>query len=193
MDLNHRVICGGRNNHKAIFSIVLLVKPGHIEYTFTRQIDKKTSELVMSMDSMQIQHKPSGQPANLTMLESSVNALVNRTVELMDEVYREKLNAKDMELKLLQAQINPHFLYNIIDTIYWMAMRRNAADIADMLSALAKYFRFSLNKGRDIVPIEDEIELAHAYIRLQRARFPGRFLINRQILCDTQAHPPATD
>lgn len=152
-----------------------------IMFIYSKQIDKKTEDLVMSMDSLHIKQQTLDKPINFTMLETSVNSLINRTVELMDEVYQEKLNAKDIELRLLQAQINPHFLYNTIDTIYWMAMKRNAVDVADMLSTLAKYFRFSLNKGKNIVPIEDEIELIHSYIRIQRARFPGRFIVKFNI------------
>ena len=74
------------------------------------------------------------------VLENKVNALVMSVAELMERNYKEKLHTKDLELRLLQAQINPHFLYNLIDQIYWKAMLHNAPDVAQMLSSLAKYF-----------------------------------------------------
>ena len=108
------------------------------------------------------------------VLENKVNTLVSSVAELMEKSYAEKLRTKDMELRLLQAQINPHFLYNSIDQIYWKAMQHNAPDVAQMLSSLAKYFRLSLHKGESIVLIADEIALVKTYLSLQKSRFGMR-------------------
>jgi two-component system sensor histidine kinase YesM len=108
-------------------------------------------------------------------LEKSVNSIIKRLKVLMEESYISKVREREAQLKALQAQINPHFLYNTLDTINWMAIRRKADDISFMLDSLAKYFRLSLNQGKDVVSISDEINLAKAYLDIQKMRFINSF------------------
>ncbi|WP_197081219.1 sensor histidine kinase [Gordoniibacillus kamchatkensis] len=82
---------------------------------------------------------------------------------------------KEALLKALQAQINPHFLYNTLDAINWMAIRRKADDISYMIESLSKYFRFSLKNGKDIVSLEDELSLVETYLNIQKIRFGDEF------------------
>jgi two-component system sensor histidine kinase YesM len=108
-------------------------------------------------------------------LEKSVNSIIKRLKALMEESYISKVREREAQLKALQAQINPHFLYNTLDTINWMAIKRKADDISFMLDSLAKYFRLSLNQGKDVVSISDEINLARAYLDIQKMRFINSF------------------
>lgn len=108
---------------------------------------------------------------DLNLLEKNVDTMLQTMHSLMEESYRSRVNEREAQLKALQAQINPHFLYNTLDTINWMAIRINAEDISTMVDSLAKYFRLSLNKGRDIVSVVDEIDLARVYLDIQRKRF----------------------
>ncbi|MDF2961604.1 MAG: histidine kinase [Paenibacillus sp.] len=112
---------------------------------------------------------------HINVLERSVDHLIDKVRNLMEESYRNKVLEREAQLRALQAQINPHFLYNTLDTINWIAIGRNAHDISQMIDALAKYFRLSLNKGRDNVSVEDELNLAKVYLEIQQSRFPQSF------------------
>ncbi|MBD2844862.1 sensor histidine kinase [Paenibacillus sp. IB182496] len=109
------------------------------------------------------------------MLERSVDHLILRVRTLVEEKYAAQLHEREAQLQALQAQINPHFLYNTLDTINWIAIGRGADDISQMIDSLAKYFRLSLNKGRSIVTVEDELQLVEVYLAIQQSRFQGTF------------------
>lgn len=87
------------------------------------------------------------------------------------ELGQQKISA---ELKALQSQINPHFLYNTLDMINWMAQKNETDNIRDTVYALSKYYRHILNKGKDIITISDELQLCNAYISIQQKRFKGK-------------------
>jgi two-component system sensor histidine kinase YesM len=112
---------------------------------------------------------------DFNLLEKSVDHLIHRVHDLMEESFRTKVQEREAQLRALQAQINPHFLYNTLDTINWIAIGRGAQDISQMIDGLAKYFRLSLNKGRDVVSVSDELELAKVYLDIQMNRFPRSF------------------
>ncbi|MDR6881522.1 two-component system sensor histidine kinase YesM [Bacillus sp. 3255] len=109
------------------------------------------------------------------LLENSVDHLIHRVHDLMEETYQSKVQEREAQLRALQAQINPHFLYNTLDTINWIAIGHNAPEISNMINGLAKYFRLSLNKGRDLVSVTDELNLAKVYLEIQLNRFPKTF------------------
>lgn len=152
-----------------------------------QSIQRKTNKILQQMDEAGINTLviPADANNHFDVLENKVNALVMSVAELMERNYKEKLHTKDLELRLLQAQINPHFLYNLIDQIYWKAMLHNAPDVAQMLSSLAKYFRLSLHQGDSIIPLADEIELVKTYLNLQKIRFGMRF--SAEITVDPEA------
>jgi two-component system sensor histidine kinase YesM len=109
------------------------------------------------------------------LLEKSVDHLIHRVRDLMEETYQSKVLEREAQLRALQAQINPHFLYNTLDTINWIAIGHKAHDISQMIDGLARYFRLSLNKGKDVVTVTDELELAKVYLEIQQTRFPKSF------------------
>lgn len=122
-------------------------------------------------------------------LEKNVGRLINTVSSLMEEAYEAKGKEREAQLKALQAQINPHFLYNTLDTINWMAIRRDADEISSTVGALAQYFRLSLNKGRDIVTVADELELAKAYLDIQASRFADMFTYRLEVEEEIRALP----
>ncbi|MDG0811407.1 cache domain-containing sensor histidine kinase [Cohnella rhizosphaerae] len=113
--------------------------------------------------------------SDFLVLERSVDHLVLRVRTLVEEKYKAQLHEREAQLTALQAQINPHFLYNTLDTINWIAIGRGATDISQMIDSLAKYFRLSLNKGQSIVGARDELRLAEVYLEIQQSRFPDTF------------------
>lgn len=112
---------------------------------------------------------------NLFMLEESIAHMIGTVKTLAEQSMQAKIHEKEAMLKALQAQINPHFLYNTLEAVNWMAVRRGAGDISTMMDALSKYFRLTLNQGKDIVRVEDELNLARAYLYIQSVRFAGQF------------------
>lgn len=108
---------------------------------------------------------------SLALLENNANQLVITIKKLMEESYEAKIKARDFQLKALQAQINPHFLYNTLDAIKWMILEDYKKDSIWMINAFSRYFRLSLAKGRDVVTLRDELELVESYVGIMQKRF----------------------
>ncbi|MFY4775053.1 cache domain-containing sensor histidine kinase [Metabacillus sp. RGM 3146] len=104
-------------------------------------------------------------------LGKGYDQMIERVQTLIHDVYHSKLKQRDAELKALQSQIHPHFLYNTLNTICWTAKRKGEHEIADMTYALSKVFRLILNDGRDFIDLKSEIELVENYLYLQGMRF----------------------
>jgi len=104
-------------------------------------------------------------------LALSFNYMVDKIAVLMEERYRLGKEIKNLELKALQAQINPHFLYNTLDLINWMSVRANVPEISRIIESLSRFYRLSLSKGEDLVTIKNELEHVKAYVEIQNMRF----------------------
>lgn len=118
----------------------------------------------------------------LGQLSKGFNKMVEKLASLMEEVYFSKLREtegalrrKEMELKVLQSQINPHFLYNSLETIRGMALDKEAEDIATMSAALGQLLRYNLRSQAPVVPLRDEIRVCQVYLQIQQFRFEGQF------------------
>lgn len=94
---------------------------------------------------------------------------------LIDQVYMTEIRKKEAEIAALQAQINPHFLYNTLDSIKWLADKYEAEDIEMMVSNLASMMRFSLNHGSNIITIENELKQVCSYMEIQKIRYDDLF------------------
>ncbi|MGF7430271.1 sensor histidine kinase [Thermoanaerobacterium thermosaccharolyticum] len=122
--------------------------------------------------NMHIGEKWSGE---IGVLYSSFNYMIKKINELIYEVYLSKIKEKDAELKALQAQINPHFLYNTLDSINWIAIEHKIPEISKIVNSLASILRYSINKGNDISTVEKEINHVESYIIIQKIRFKDKF------------------
>ena len=107
----------------------------------------------------------------ITELGMSFNIMIGKIRELLDAKIKEQENLKKAELRALQAQINPHFLYNTLDTIIWMAEAQKTEQVIEIVSALSSFFRLSLSKGRDWITIGEELERTRSYLTIQRMRY----------------------
>lgn len=107
--------------------------------------------------------------------------MVNHNLELREHLLSSQLKEREAELLLLQAQINPHFLYNTLDSLYCMAMIHEADDMAEMVEALSDTFRLSLNKGNKLILVKDELEHVRSYMRVQDFRYGERFSLDVQV------------
>lgn len=108
------------------------------------------------------------------MLGAEYNDMIDNINTLIDKVYKLQIKEKEAELKALQAQINPHFLYNTLYTIFWKAERSNQKDISDMVYDLSRLFRISLNRGNEFIFLRSEKEFIEHYLLLQSKRFKHR-------------------
>ncbi len=104
-------------------------------------------------------------------LGMSFNILVGKVRELLDAKIKEQENLKKAELRALQAQINPHFLYNTLDTIIWMAEANRPAQVVELVRALSRFFRITLSKGKDWITVGEEIEHISSYLTIQKIRY----------------------
>ncbi len=108
-------------------------------------------------------------------LEESFNQMAGEIQGLLATVEQEHASRRKLELDMLEYQINPHFLYNILDSINWMAQKAGQRELGEMVTALARFFRIGLSGGRDVIPVADELEHARNYLLLSRMRYRGCF------------------
>ena len=108
-------------------------------------------------------------------LSDSFGHMVGRIQQLMTTVREEEIDLRKTELKALQAQINPHFLYNTLDSIAWMCEQGKNGDAVKMVHALARLFRISISRGHELIPIEKELQHAESYLLIQKFRYKNQF------------------
>ena len=111
----------------------------------------------------------------LKSLSHHFNRMAEQIQMQMEEIRNNEREKQKMEKKLLQSQINPHFLYNTLDSIIWMIQCGEYSGAEKMVSLLAKFFRVSLSQGKDMIPLEKELEHATSYLAIQNIRFKDKF------------------
>lgn len=111
----------------------------------------------------------------------SFNRLMNKINTLISDIYEKELNEKDAQLKALRAQINPHFLYNTLDAINWMAQFGEIEDVSKMTLSLSRLLKASINDNQDFIKIEDELRYIDDYMVIQKSRFKDKLEYSIQI------------
>lgn len=110
----------------------------------------------------------------ISILGKVFNQMLRDIKKLIMEVYQVQAQKRNVELRVLQSQINPHFLYNTLDTIQWKALEYKAFDVADMINSLSIFFRISLSDGKEFITIDDEIEHVRNYLEIQETRYKDK-------------------
>jgi len=128
----------------------------------------------------------SGSGDEIARLGGSYNRLGEHIRRLKEQVILNETRKKEADMKALQAQINPHFLYNTLSSVHWMALMSKEQQIADMVGALSDFLRFSLNRGRDFCPVHQELAHIRNYGQVQSIRYPGRFELDFVINAELQ-------
>ena len=108
-------------------------------------------------------------------LGRSIGDMAKRIQELMQDIVAEHESKRKSEFDTLQSQINPHFLYNTLDIIVWMIENEQKNEAVRVVTALARFFRISLSKGKSIIPVRDELEHVRNYLMIQQMRFKNKF------------------
>lgn len=108
-------------------------------------------------------------------LQSSFNFMTEEIQNLLEKNEEEHKQRRMLELSVLEYQINPHFLYNTLDSINWMAQKSGQKEIGDMVTALARFFRTGLSKGKEFIKLKDELEHAYNYLLISKMRYKDCF------------------
>lgn len=162
------------------FWTILICLACYIVFSFaglfiSRFYSRKVSKIVRVLDSFQegnfqksINFKGNDE---FTRISIALNEMGQNIDELIQEVYMTNIKKKEAELESLQAQINPHFLYNTLSSISRLAKFGEVDKLQRMVLDLAKFYRLSLNEGRTVIPIRNELEQVSAYINIQKTKF----------------------
>jgi two-component system, sensor histidine kinase YesM len=143
-------------------------------HNVTRTITKNDLQALVTKDNAD----------EIAELGLSFNIMIGKIRELLESKMKEQEELKKAELRALQAQINPHFLYNTLDTIIWMAEANKSDQVIEIVSALSNFFRISLSKGRDWITVGEEIEQTRSYLTIQKMRY--RDIMDYKIQVDEQ-------
>lgn len=107
----------------------------------------------------------------IAILSESFNEMASEIGELVEDITEKQKDLSLLETKLLQAQINPHFLYNTLDTIVWLAEDNRNDDVVKIVTSLSEFFRSTLSKGRDFITVQEEKNHIESYLRIQQFRY----------------------
>jgi two-component system sensor histidine kinase YesM len=153
--------------------IIILIAP------ITRLTTKKLKLIGDTMEEMKDGslkkiNSDGGEKDEISRLIHKYNDMVDTVEESLKQQYALGEEKKDAELRALQSQINPHFLYNTLDMINWMAQKNEKDNVREVIQAMSKFYRMTLSKGEDIITIRDELNMCEAYMNIQKKRFKGR-------------------
>lgn len=161
--------------YAAIILIVAIFLSGYLSRTLTKPISILRSLMARAEEGeldVQFDIKYNDE---IGMLGQSFNKMIEAIKNLIGQVYTAQKNKREAELKAFQAQIKPHFLYNTLDTINWMAIEQGSEDISKMITDLTNLFRISLSKGNEIISLENEILHVQSYLDIQMVRYEKQF------------------
>jgi two-component system sensor histidine kinase YesM len=176
-------------NKLQLFSIagglLSLIVMFYVAVIYTRKITKPIEVMMYQMKEVEAGNLDVRVESNvyneLDDLSESFNHMVNQIKNLMEDIVAVEQNKNELELEVLHAQINPHFLYNTLNTIRWMAKLKGEDSISDALVALVKLLRVSISFGNNMISLQNEIEYIENYILIQRLRFNQLFEIHYDI------------
>lgn len=175
-----------------LLAVLSLIISGVISYSVSTPITRLSRFMVSQEQTntlgVTISPPPRGTTKEVKQLYDSFNQMIESQEQIMYELLDSNLKAKDAQLRAteanlmaLQAQINPHFLYNTLDSISWMSMKYNAYDISESIQALAKMFRYALNNGCQMISLYSELEQVKNYVSIMQIRYPDTFVAQYEV------------
>ena len=169
-----------------LFLLAVLAILGCISYALAQGISKSMTRRVTLLASHmnvaqngELQELPESELHDeIGQLIHSYNYMVQQQKMLMEEKYRLGESAKMAELRALQSQINPHFLYNTLDLVKWMAIKGDISEVEVTIKALADFYKCSLNQGKDVVTVAEELRHVRLYHQIQNLRFKQKIMLS---------------
>ena len=164
----------------ALAAIAIVAATLAVSFLFSRVLSRPIHDLISAMAQFEknadnFVYEPVSGVREVQYLSSSFAHMVRKIQQLMATVRAEEVNLRKTELRALQAQINPHFLYNTLDSISWMCERGKNQEAVVMVNALAQLFRISISKGHELIPIRSEVQHAKSYLQIQSVRYKDQF------------------
>lgn len=135
----------------------------------------RTMKHIITTDHLDVYLEPPKSNDEVAILYKSFNSMMRRVQQLLAEVYESGVRLNEAELKALQAQINPHFLYNTLDSVNWLALESGVDPIVEINSSLADMYRYITKDANAMVTLEEELEQIRHYIRIQEMCYDNRF------------------
>lgn len=176
-------LMGDYNRMMGIFAAILVATLILVQYLSVRVSDNITRPIKKLRDLMRKTREgnlslrfESESRDEINDLGKSFNHMIDRIQELLVRVRQEEDLKRKAELKIVQEQFKPHFLYNTLDTINWMAREHGAKDIVSLVDALTNVFRISLSHGKDYITIKEEINYISSYLYVQKTRYEDKLL-----------------
>ncbi|MGE6576051.1 cache domain-containing sensor histidine kinase [Paenibacillus xylanexedens] len=178
-----------RNKSMVLLALILLAVNGTVffvsSFIISRSVIKPIHKLLRSM-----QKAPSGNFRKVTVelnsyefaqLYGGYNQMIEQIDQMLKRIIQEQQTIRRAELNTLQAQIKPHFLYNTLDSITSLAMSGMNDKVCELLEALGSYYRLSVSKGRELITLQEEVEIVRNYLTIQQVRYPGVFEVQYDI------------
>ncbi len=163
----------------AAILLIALTVLGVLVYVMTNAMLSRLKVLVKAMKQVREGKLEVSVPVKsndeFSLIAGSFNLMTERIHSLVETVYKIELMEREAELRALEAQVNPHFLYNTLATISWVARKAKADDIVQISNALAQFYRLVLNKGRSEILVKGELDMVKAYLNIQKFRFEDMF------------------
>ena len=161
-------------------AVIILITMLIISFVLSRALSKPVHELAAAMEQFEANaddftYTPVGGVYEIEALSESFGHMVVRLQNLMSTLLDEQINLRKTELRALQAKINPHFLYNTLDSISWMCEQGKNDEAVLMVNALARLFRISISRGHELIPIRSELQHAQSYLEIQSHRYRNQF------------------
>ena len=168
-----------------LFSMLVLGIAGIVSWLYFISVKKPIDHIVTGMKQVEKNNfsvvvEDAGKD-ELNYLTQRFNKMVSRTGELIQQKISMETEKKDAELRVLEEQINPHFLYNTLDMINWIAFERNDEKPCHIIESLSEFYRTGLNSGERIYTVGQEIKHVSAYIEIQKERYQGKIQYHFQI------------
>ena len=164
------------------FVLLILLLMAMMLVFVNRMISERISRPIMKLDHSVREYQEGkeekiaiGGSTEIRHLGQSIQESYRQNSELMKKVIWEQNERRKSEFDVLQSQINPHFLYNTLDSIIWMIESGKNEEAAFMITQLAKLFRISLSKGHTVIRIRDELQHAQSYVNIQKVRYKNKF------------------
>ena len=172
-----------------LFIIGLLLSLGFIlTYTFNRMINKPISKInkkIFEISAGDFSKNPSIESSDeIGAIGKGINILSQDVLDLIESRVADEKQKKELEFKMLQSQINPHFLYNTLNSIKWMATIQNASGIPEMTTSLARLLRNIAKGTSQLITIKEELDLLKDYITIQQYRYGGTITVNYNIMSE---------
>lgn len=153
-----------------------------ISILITRRIQKLTDTMQnIRMEEYPVIEEEEDGNDEISILAHTYNYMMEKIKDYSDTHYQMGIDLKNSEMKALQAQINPHFLYNTLDLVHWISVQYGAEEISEIVSLLSKFYKLSLNHGKEIISVRDAINHLKIYVQLQNHRFDDAIQLNLEL------------